>query len=264
MLQRGLRKEIKMRVAQRNVTCESEAALATLAASVFSRATLPAVSIGQVFGQLTIEQDASAPSDPAYICSCTCGATKRVNKYSLLAGTTKSCGCSKATHLRRICTTHGMTKSPEFRTWRGIIARCHNSNVPCYSRYGGAGVRVCEQWRASFESFYAHIGPKPGPSFSIDRIDNSRGYEPGNVRWATIHQQARNVGRNVWLEYDGRRMVLSDWAAAVGLTRSALETRIKNGWPVEAALTLPNGYRYKSTNGWTGAFRLGQRKAARP
>lgn len=91
--------------------------------------------------------------------------------------------------------THGMAKTPEWRAWCAARQRCHNPNCSSYANYGGRGIQMCDAWRESFELFYAHIGPKPSPMHSLDRIDNDGHYEPGNVRWATKTEQARNQRR---------------------------------------------------------------------
>jgi hypothetical protein len=90
---------------------------------------------------------------------------------------------------------HGMTGTPEYRAWLGMLARCYNPNVKYYERYGGRGIKVCDEWRNSFENFYAYIGPRPKGT-SVNRIDNDKGYEPGNVEWATQQTQVRNRGLN--------------------------------------------------------------------
>ena len=70
--------------------------------------------------------------------------------------------------------------------------RCDNPNATGYANYGGRGIKVCDRWRTSFAAFLADMGPKPSPKHSIDRIDNDRGYERGNCRWATPKEQRRN------------------------------------------------------------------------
>lgn len=89
-------------------------------------------------------------------------------------------------------TTHGMTNTPEYRAWKDLKKRCNNKNIPCFHRYGGRGISVCEEWASSFMAFYDHIGPRPGKNYSVDRIDNDGNYEPGNVRWATRKEQVEN------------------------------------------------------------------------
>jgi hypothetical protein len=84
---------------------------------------------------------------------------------------------------------HGMKGSPEYRTWKAMKTRCFNPNSQYFSCYGGRNITVCERWANSFESFYADMGPKPGPGYSIERKDNSLGYAPSNCRWATAKEQ---------------------------------------------------------------------------
>jgi hypothetical protein len=86
---------------------------------------------------------------------------------------------------------HGMRNSREYSTWNAMLNRCCNPRAKDYPKYGAKGIAVCPEWRQSFEVFFSHIGPRP-PGTTIDRIDNTKGYEPGNVRWATPRQQARN------------------------------------------------------------------------
>lgn len=90
---------------------------------------------------------------------------------------------------------HGMSYSAEYRTWDNMLARCYRPSNPYYPLYGAKGIRVAQEWRDSFAAFFAHIGPRPSGQHSIDRIDPSRNYEPGNVRWATPQQQNANLRR---------------------------------------------------------------------
>ncbi len=128
--------------------------------------------------------------------------------------------------------------SPTYNSWRAIIGRCENPNQSCYQRYGAIGIAMCKRWRESFENFLADMGERP-PGTSVDRIDNSRGYEPGNCRWATAKQQSRNRSFARPVEYMGIEKCAAAWAEDSGLTYSALKSRIKNGWGLERALNTP-------------------------
>ena len=86
---------------------------------------------------------------------------------------------------------HGKTNTPEYRAWGNAKGRCESPSHPDWPLYGARGIRVCEEWRRSFSAFLAEVGPRP-PGTSLDRIDNTRGYEPGNCRWATPKEQANN------------------------------------------------------------------------
>jgi len=127
-----------------------------------------------------------------------------------------------------------------------MIERCENPKNKKFPSYGGRGIRVCSRWRNSFEAFLEDMGGKP-KGFSVDRIDNNGNYEPGNCRWADAKTQAKNRRSNVWIEYKGKRMIISDWADALGINRGTLEARKKAGWadqeiierPVEYQVTTP-------------------------
>jgi hypothetical protein len=102
-------------------------------------------------------------------------------------------GIPKSNRGRKVVHGHtvGHNISPTYRTWRSMIARCYYPTEAAYPDYGAKGVRICDRWRHDFVAFLADMGPRP-PACSIDRIDNTKGYEPGNCRWADKYTQARN------------------------------------------------------------------------
>lgn len=140
---------------------------------------------------------------------------------------------------------HGMTGTPEYQAWRNMITRTTNRRDPGYARYGERGIRVCAEWSKSFSAFYAHVGERPAPGYSLDRIDNGRGYEPGNVRWATRRKQQQNLRSNLNITHGGKTLCLREWSRLSGVPKETIRSRILRGWAVEKALTptcdLPPG-----------------------
>jgi hypothetical protein len=115
-----------------------------------------------------------------------------------------------------------------------------------YARYGGIGITVCDHWNV-FENFLQDMGFAPSKQHSLGRIDNSKGYELGNVKWETLHEQSRNKSSTRMLIFDGKTMPLCDWACETGLSRTTITQRIDSyGWTVERALTTPKRGQVKS------------------
>lgn len=119
-----------------------------------------------------------------------------------------------------------------YRRWFQMRAR-----VRTKPRYLGR-VTVCERWQ-TFENFYADMGEPPTPQHTIDRINNDGNYEPGNCRWATPREQAANRRDNVWLETNGERRLLIDWARRLGVPSITIRLRLKRGWDITRAVTTP-------------------------
>jgi hypothetical protein len=184
--------------------------------------------IGRTFGQLRLTGIAESRGDGKRLLGnfiCSCGNTAVLAIGRVVSGTKQHCGCLTDRGAHR---THGMRYSPEYRSWQAIKARCLDPGNKDYPRWGGKGITVCPEWADSFEAFYAHIGPRPAGT-SVDRIDNSKGYFPGNVRWATSLQQARNTSVFTIIETPIGRMPLVDYAENIGLTRGAAHLRMKRG-----------------------------------
>lgn len=127
---------------------------------------------------------------------------------------------------------------PEYAVWSRMKYRCSNPSSPRYRDYGARGVFVCERWQ-HFELFIKDMGHRPSSDHSIDRIDNNGPYSPENCRWATRSDQMRNRRNSVWLEYNGKRRIMADWARLTGLPEKLLQNRKKLGWADEKILTVP-------------------------
>ena len=151
---------------------------------------------GQRFGRLVAVEEAERDRwGRRFLFKCDCGNEKTITLASVVRGLTKSCGCllalsrmaAKAANL-----THGMTGSPEFGTWHGLLQRCYYPRHIAFKWYGGRGITVCDRWRHSFKNFYVDMGKKPSPKHSVDRINSDGPYSPDNCRWADAKTQANN------------------------------------------------------------------------
>jgi hypothetical protein len=141
---------------------------------------------GQKFGRLTLVRvvGVNKSKQRVWLCLCDCGKQHTAAQAHITGGKVTSCGCYR----RERATKHGMHLSDEWRAFGHAKTRC-KSNHKHHAHYFDRGILFKFE---SFEQFYAEIGPKPTAAHQLDRIDNDKGYEPGNVRWATKSQNERN------------------------------------------------------------------------
>lgn len=141
--------------------------------------------------------------------------------------------CSKTCGNRATSTKHGHTtktgQSRTYSTWAGMLQRCTNPKAEKYSRYGGAGIDVCDEWR-SFARFLKDMGERPDGK-TLDRIDSDKGYSKENCRWATPAEQQSHLRSNVIVWYRGEKFHLAALARKLGLKFTTLKYRINSGWP---------------------------------
>jgi hypothetical protein len=200
---------------------------------------------GEKYGLLTALYPTAERSGRkvVWVARCDCGKEIPVTVDKLRSGNTKSCGCMRYEWVAESKLKHGGSRRgrelPEYAIWCSMIKRCENPNETHYPHYGGRGITVCERWRNDFAAFLADMGSRPSPQHSIDRIDNDGNYEPGNVRWATDKDQARNTTRNHWITFNGETLCLVAWAERIGMSHVGLLNRLRKGWSIERALTTP-------------------------
>lgn len=175
-----------------------------------------------------------------WMCRCDCGNEVAVMAGDLRFGKSTSCGCDRADRTRAMKTTHGGSGSRLHHTWKNMRARCLRPGSSSYARYGGRGIGICPEW-GRYETFRDWaLSAGYADDLSIDRIDNEKGYEPSNCRWATAQMQSENR-RFVSRAPDGDLW----WhkARGNGITWAAYMYRLRAGWPVEDATSLPMGTR---------------------
>lgn len=200
---------------------------------------------GQVFGRLTaicyVHKVKS--TNRVWLCRCECGTEIEVIGRSLTDGNTRSCGCLSrevsAKNIRAQRLTHGRTRTPEYYAWMAMKRRCSGVRTRDKRNYSDRGIIVDPLWRESFQAFFEHVGPRPSIDHSLDRIDNDGNYEPGNVRWATRKEQARNKTNNRILVAHGYSMSAAEWIEVTGVTMSKIKRGIERGDSLEQILPCP-------------------------
>lgn len=194
---------------------------------------------GKRFGRwLVIEKYSCDRHGSRWLCLCDCGIRKTIAGNELTRNASRSCGCFAKTESSRraychghAASTNGKQESLTYRSWHSMLSRCGK-------RKWYEAVSVCEHWK-SFANFLADMGERPSRLHTIDRINSTGIYEPGNCRWATIKQQNRNKRVNRLLSYDGLTLTVAEWAEKQSLPAAALYHRLRNGWSVERILTQP-------------------------
>lgn len=186
---------------------------------------------GMQFHYLTVVKAShSKRGDMYWNCICKCGKETVTKGTHLKSGNTKSCGCYRD-ELYKINAAGSRRKNKLYRVWQQIRYRCYNPKVAPYKNYGGRGIRVSEEWRNNFDEFYEWAmrnGYKDG--LEVDRIDNNGDYGPNNCRLADRKTQLNNTRRNVFIEFDGKKLTIAQWSQITGINRTTLSYRLRKGW----------------------------------
>ena len=191
---------------------------------------------GQRFGQLVvIGVDDRGTRKTYFNCQCDCGNVKSVRADSLIAGMIRSCGCLKKEQDRENLTanhSHKMSGTRMYHIWQGMKMRCYNPHDARYDRYGGRGIKMCDEWRESFQSFYDWATENGyEETLSIDRIDNNGDYCPENCRWSDTQEQARNRSSNIRITIGNATKTLTEWCEIFEVDTKMVFARYKrNGF----------------------------------
>ena len=203
------------------------------------------------FGKLlAVKRCTNMSGKTAWECKCDCGNITFVTTSNLTCNRIRSCGCLKIKQLLERSTTHNQRHTVLYSVWRGLRQRCNNPKHASYHNYGGRGITVCEEWDKSFQAFYdwsyangysTENQKDEKLKLTIDRIDNNGNYEPSNCRWVDRKTQTRNMRTTRFITFNGQNKSVSEWCEIYGIKLHTFNTRIRNGWSIEEALTKPIG-----------------------
>lgn len=198
---------------------------------------------GQKFNRLTVIgfSHKTEKNRVYWKCKCDCGKEIVVRADNLRNGHAKSCGCYKLDQILENPPhyKHGQVRTRLYRIWCEMYTRCYNSHNPNYSRYGGRGISICDEWQ-DFANFYSWaMANGYQESLSIDRINNDGNYEPSNCRWATKKEQANNTSRNRIYYIDGEHLNIRQISEKYSIDYQRLWDRLRKGWDIDRAAKTP-------------------------
>lgn len=201
------------------------------------------VNVGDRYGHWTV---IGLSDDKRKVhCKCDCGTERDVWRTNLSCNYSHSCGCVPHEKTIERCTTHGGTKTRLYSVWSNMRRRCYEPQNKRYHRYGGRGIKVCNEWKDDFAAFRDWMLAQGYDETSaygeqtLDRIDNDGDYTPENCRLATIQEQNLNRSTRHILEYNGVSMSITEWNNKMGYPEGLIDERIRHGWSTEMAITKP-------------------------
>ncbi len=200
---------------------------------------------GQRKGMLTVTKYNGSTFERGsyWTAACDCGNSINVTTNSFKYR--HSCGCVSRPRKKRTDFVHNKSKSPEYAAWKSMRKRCQDANHESYHRYGGRGIMVCQRWE-KFVNFYQDIGDRPPGDYSLERINNDKGYEPGNVKWATRAEQSVNKCSNRHIYIGGVRLTISQASKVFSIPYFRLRHRVSKNWPIWRCLFHPPTKKYIS------------------
>lgn len=193
---------------------------------------LAPTKVGDVYGRLTIQslhkKELCRENRLFAICLCTCGKSKDILVSYLRYGKITSCGC------RMGGLKHGLSYTPEYQVWGSMWSRCKNPKDPGYQHYQNR--TPPEAWK-KFENFIADMGPRPSSEYSLERVDNNKGYSPSNCIWLPKNEQCKNRSTTRWITNGVLTVCLTDACRLAKVKPDkTMELLNRFNWPVEKLL----------------------------
>ena len=175
---------------------------------------------------------------------CDCGNTVERTRPDVKVSKTPSCGCYVKERASNLNKTHGGRHDRLYLVWMDMRRRCSDKKDSNYSRYGGRGIKVCDEWKeySAFKYWAYQSGYNPDAKYgkcTIDRIDTNGNYCPGNCRWADAKTQNNNRRNNRVIEFNGKKQTLKQWTEELNLNYGMIDKRLNAGWDVERAFSQP-------------------------
>jgi len=196
---------------------------------------------GRIFGELKVLSLNSKGIRTKWNCLCNCGKECVVEAYNLTRGHSKSCGCIRISQFVSRNTKHGLSSHPLSHIYGAILIRCTNPSHKFYKNYGGRGITMCPEWladRTRFIKWCQDNGWRIG--LDLDRIDNNKGYSPGNIRFVTRRINLNNKTTTIYFDYKGEKKTAYELELISGIPSSIIFQRLrKRKLPMERALTQP-------------------------
>lgn len=199
-----------------------------------SKAPLP--RSGQYFGSW---QYISELKTGFWVCKCICGVERVVRRIHLVSGKSAGCGHDLASKVSKANTLHGSSTQPDriYSAWKNAKSRCYNPKDKKFKTYGARGITMYSLWINDFRAFKSYVGKPISENHTLGRIDNDKGYEPGNLEWQTTAKQSSNKTNSRLITYKGRTQTLTSWAQELNISQSLLSARIlKLKWSTDRAL----------------------------
>ena len=201
--------------------------------------------IGQKYNSLTIIGFEHRGKCWFWKCQCDCGKEIVAMPNKVRNGHTKTCGCGKVERCHALTEKYRITHAGRgerlYYIWRGMKSRCTNNGNKDFSKYGGRGISVCNEWFCNYANF-REWALKNGyrNDLTIDRIDVNGNYCPENCRWITLKEQSRNKRITIYVTVNGVTKPLSEMCEDYRIKyQSAYGLIHRKGWePQEAILHL--------------------------
>jgi hypothetical protein len=196
---------------------------------------------GMKFNKLTALCIVGKYSDGSSLwkCECQCGGEAITIAGRLIKGLKRDCGCDRFERRSNISKTHGLSKTRFYKAWVGMKERCYKPNHISHKNYYDKGIKVCDRWLESFENFLADMKEGYTDELTLDRIDNSKGYNKDNCRWATYIEQTNNVSTNRIIDIDGIKDTLANTCRRYNIGYDIVLCRLVLGWEIDRAFKTP-------------------------